>query len=430
MVCCSDFAGQVRGKGFPLVDLEQRRARGVGWVPTNIQITAFNSIADTPFGSLGDLLLVPDPQAEVKVDFGAGAAGEHFFLGDILHTDGRPWECCLRHCLKAALDSLKQETGLSLLSAFELEFQFLDEAADYGHGFGLDGLREKKAFGESFLGALRQAGVEPDSFLREWAPAQYEVTMHPQVGIAAADHAVITREMARATARIFGEPITFTPIRDPAGGGNGVHIHMSFLDDAGRPATHDPEGPGGLGKVASHFVAGILHHLPSIVAFTAPSAISYERLTPHRWSAPFNNLGYRDREAAVRICPVVELPGSDVAKQFNFEFRAGDSAASPYLQQAALVLAGLDGIRRKMAPPPPSSEDLSLLDPAALEARGYRRLPRSLEEALALLEGDAAVRSWFAESLVDVYLRHKRGELAFLDDLAPEEVYRAYEKVY
>lgn len=131
MVCCSDFAGQVRGKGFPLVDLEKRRARGVGWVPTNIQITAFNSIADTPFGSLGDLLLVPDPQAEVKVDFGEGAAGEHFFLGDILHTDGRPWECCLRHCLKAALDALKEETGLSLLSAFELEFQFLDEAADY-----------------------------------------------------------------------------------------------------------------------------------------------------------------------------------------------------------------------------------------------------------------------------------------------------------
>jgi len=265
--------------------------------------------ADSPFGALGDLLLVPDADAEVRVDFGDGSSTEHFFLGDIRYTDGTPWECCLRGILKDALAALKEETNLDPYSAFELEFQFLNRDVDYGPGFGLPGFREKKAFGETYVAALRAAGVEPDSFLKEWGEQQYEATMHPQVGLRAADHAVIMREMARATAQRMADPITFAPVRAPDAVGNGVHIHMSFLDDKGEPATYDPSGPGGLSKVARHFIAGILRHLATIVAFTAPSAISYARLTPHRWSAAYNNLGYRDREASVRICPVAEVGG-------------------------------------------------------------------------------------------------------------------------
>lgn len=430
MVCAPDISGQVRGKSFPLADLETRARRGIGWVPTNVQITTFNSIADSPYGSLGDLLMVPDLETEVRVDFGDGSPQEHFFLGRIQTTEGEPWECCLRGRLLEALEGLRAATGLKLKSAFELELQFLDEAPGYGPGFSLGGLRHKKLFGEVFLAALRQAGVEPDSFLREWGDRQYEVTMHPQLGIAAADHALLIRELARATAERLGDPVTFTPIRDVNGAGNGVHIHMSLVDGEGRPATHDPEGPGGLSKVAGQFVAGILHHLPAITALLAPSVISYARLTPHRWSAAFNNLGLRDREASLRICPVADLPGLDVARQYNVEFRAADSAASPHLQLAALVFAGLDGIRREMEPPAPTEEDLSLLSPAELSARGFLRLPESLPDALALLEGSEAVRSWFGEAFVDVYLKHKRGEIEFLEGKPMEEVCRLYEQVY
>ncbi len=430
MVCASDISGQVRGKAFPLADLEKRSGRGIGWVPTNVQITTFNTIAETPFGSFGDLLMVHDPATEVRVDFGDGSPDEHFFLGTIRYTDGAPWECCLRGRSIEALDALRAETGLELFSAFELEFQFLDDAPDYGPGFSLTGLRAKKLFGEVYLAALRQAGVAPDSFLREWADRQYEVTVHPQLGVTAADHAVVVRELARATAHRLNDRLTFTPIRDVEGAGNGVHIHMSFVDQAGNPATHDADRPGGLSEIAGRFVAGILHHLPAIIALIAPSVISYSRLTPHRWSSAFNNLGYRDREAAVRICPVVELPGMDVAKQFNFEFRAGDSAASPHLQLAALVFAGLDGIRNKMAPPDPTEDDLSLLSAAELKQRGIVGLPASLPEALELMEKSAAVRSWFGDLFLDVYIKHKRGEMAFLEGRTVEEMCRLYEQVY
>ena len=260
MVCCSDLSGHVKGKAFPASDLDKRRSRGIGWVPTNAQITAFNSIAASPFGALGDLLLIPDANAEVVVDFDDGSPIEHFFMGDICYTDGKPWECCLRSILKQALSDFKVETGLDIQSAFEVEFQFLDSSVNYGPGFGLIGFREKKAFGEAYVAAMRSAGVAPDSFLKEWGEQQYEATMHPQVGVTAADHAVYMREMARATSQRMSDPITFTPGRGADAVANGVHIHMSFLDADGRPATYDPEGPGGLNKVARQFIAGILQH--------------------------------------------------------------------------------------------------------------------------------------------------------------------------
>ena len=132
----------------------------------------------------------------------------------------------------------------------------------------------------------------------------------------------------------------------------------------------------------------------------------------------------------MRICPVVELPGMDVAKQFNFEFRAGDSAASPHLQLAALVFAGLDGIRNKMEPPDPTEDDLSLLSAAELKQRGIVGLPASLPEALDLMEKSDAVRSWFGDLFLDVYIKHKRGEMAFLEGKTIDEMCRLYEQVY
>jgi len=430
MICTSDMSGQVRGKAFPAKDMEKRLKRGIGWVPTNTQITTFDTIAESPFGALGDLLMVPDPDTEVKIDYGDGKGSEHFFIGNINYTNGQPWECCLRNHLLSALDALKSEAGLILQSAFEVEFQFVDESVDFGAGFSLSGLREKKEFGETYMAALRQAGVEPDSFLREWGAGQYEVTMHPQKGVTAADHALLLKEVAKSVAWHMGESITFTPLRGSDHAGNGVHIHMSFLDEKNNPATYDPNGPGGLSVKAAQFVAGILHHLPSITAMLAPSLISYQRLTPHRWSAAYTNLGFRDREASVRICPVAEYPGMDIAKQFNFEVRACDSAASSYLQLAALVFAGLDGIKHKMKVQEPTEEDLSVLEEQHLNERGIYRLPESLSKALELFERSESVRSWFGDLFVDVYVLHKRGEIEALEEKSSEEIYEVYEKAY
>ena len=149
VACCSDLAGKVRGKAFPASQFDKRLRRGVGWTPTNVQITCFDVIAESPFGSLGDLVLIPDPAARVRVDFGDGSPPEHFALGDILHTDGRPWEFCTRSILKAALERLEKVAGLTLVGAFEHEFQFRDRPRPIGDAYTLAGFRAERRLAET-----------------------------------------------------------------------------------------------------------------------------------------------------------------------------------------------------------------------------------------------------------------------------------------
>ena len=416
MVCTCEIAGRVRGKGFPAKDLPERLGKGVGWVPTNTMISCFGPIGDTPFGATGDLVLVPDAETEVRVRFDDDSAPEHFFLGDIRETDGRPWACCPRDFLRRALAALEEAAGYRLLAAFEQEFVYTGVEDLPGAPYSLDAYRRQGVFGEVFTAALRQAGVVPDSFLPEYGARQYEVTCQPSLGLGAADDAVVTREMARTTAARLGARAIFSPILDPKGVGNGVHVHMSFQDTNGRPAMHEPAAPYGLSRSARAFMAGVLKHLPAICAVTAPSTVSYIRLTPNRWAPTYAYIADRDREASLRICPVLTLPGSsDPARQFNVEFRPADAAASPYLALGAIVHAGVDGLRQKLDLPPP--RDIARMNETEREAAGIRHLPRSLAEALDRLEATPEAKDWFGPVYLEAYLRHKRAEIRMLDGL-------------
>jgi glutamine synthetase len=428
MACCSDIAGQVRGKAFPARDFEKRCVAGIGWCPTNIQITAFDQIAESPFGALGDVLLKPDASTRIDVDFGPDDPGDHFVLCDITHTDGRPWDCCLRTALTDTLATLEAEAGLRLIAAFEHEFHFSGDAGEAGGAYALRSMRRGAALGERLLAALDQAGIEVALFHPEYGAAQYEISVAPRPGLVAADQAVVLRELTRSVGERLGQRITFAPVVAGMGVGNGVHVHMSLIDGGGEPVMYAEGGPGGLSKVGGSFVAGIVRHLPALVALTAASTVSYQRLVPHRWSAAFNNLGLRDREAALRICPVRE--DDDVARAYNVEYRAADAAASPYLLFAALVRAGVQGLRESLPPPEPTEEDLALCTEAELEARGLRRLPTSLVQALAELEADEVASSWWPPRLLDVYRKHKRGEIALLEGLSEEDQARRYALVY
>jgi glutamine synthetase len=204
MFCYCDIAGQVRGKGFPASQLPKRLRTGIGWTPTNIMLTAFGPIADSRWGPFGDLQLMPDPATEVDIDFGETHPREHFFLGDVLHTDGQPWDCCPRTFLKGALDALEQRAGLRLLSAFEQEFYYEGAEDRLGSAYNLDAMRRHGTFGELLISALQKAGVEPECYLPEYGPRQYEVTYAPAIGVPSADRAVIVRELAKAVARVCG----------------------------------------------------------------------------------------------------------------------------------------------------------------------------------------------------------------------------------
>ncbi|RVT81556.1 glutamine synthetase [Rhodobacteraceae bacterium CCMM004] len=424
MAGISDTAGMLRGKGFPLADLDKRRRNGVGWTPTNVAITCFDGIAPSPFGSLGDVVLWPDPERLAEVPL-VHAPPLRLSLGEVRHDDGTPWACCLRGHLRRALEDFHAATGLTIRASFEHEFQLVGHNG--GPAFSVEGFHGAQAFGEALVAALVAAGCVPDSFLREFGPGQFEVTLAPKAALEAADDAILLRAIVRAVARDHELTATFAPILDAGSVGNGVHIHLSFWD-GDRPATHDPDGPAELAAVPGAALAGILRHMPALTALTAPSAVSFVRLTPHRWSAAFANLAVRDREAGLRVCPTTARDAAGRARQFNVEYRAADAAASPWLALSGLVLAALGGVRDGLATPHPTEGDLSEWSDDALAARGIARLPGSLDAALDLLEADAGLAAAYPDGFLPVYLAHKRfeiGETAELDDPARMARYAA-----
>lgn len=431
MLCTSDLSGQVRGKGFPARNLDARLNKGVGWTPTNSMITAHGPIAPSPWGPFGDLVLLPDPETRVRVDFGPDHAAEHFVMGDIRHLDGTPWAVCPRGFLKRVIAALEARHGLKVEAAFEHEFVYEAMEERPNASYALDAFRRQDLFAETCLGAMKEAGLALDTFMPEYGPKQYEVTVGPATGVRAADHAVAVREIARAVACRTGSRASFTPILRPDAVGNGVHVHFSLVDAlSGKPVNYDADHPHGMSATAGSFVAGVLAGMPAITAVTAAASISYLRLTPNRWSAAYNNLGFRDREAGVRICPVFETTGVDVAKQYHFEYRAADAAASPYLVLGAILAAGLHGLDHGMAIPSVCEGPPQNLTDAERDALGVVRLPQSLSEALDLFEADTDLTDSFGAELKAAYLAHKRFEAQMMEKLSSEEQCEKYRAAY
>ncbi len=430
MLCICDYAGQVRGKGFPASELAERLRTGIGLAPTNLMINAFGEIGDSPWGPRGELLMLPDPTTEVMVDFAGARPPERFLLADLTELDGTPWACCPRGWLARGLEALAREFGLIVKAAFEHEFHYSGAEVRLGDSYLLDAMRLQGGFAQNLLPALRSNGIIPDTFLPEYGPQQFEVTCKPALGLAAADDAIRLREITRAVARFHGHKATFSPVMAAGAVGNGVHVHFSLQDRDGTPVSYDATAAHGIGEAAGHFVEGILSEMPALVAFTAPSLVSYERLKPHRWSATYNNLGDRDREAGIRLCPLTRLPGSDPAASFNVEYRAADAAANPYMVLGALVWAGLKGLRDKRRLREPTARDPDEMNIAEREALGLVHLPRSLSDALLLLEQNETMGQAMGAEFRAAYLLHKRSEIEFLKDYSPDAQIARYADAY
>lgn len=429
-ILTTDLVAITRGRSFLPEALDGHLARGVGWVPANLALTPFDVIAeDNPWGSEGDLRLLPDPATRMRVE-GLGPTPPHTYLADIVGLDGRPWECCPRRLLVQTVAALEREAGLVPVVTFEQEFQVLGAGWPQAPAFSFAAQRRADPFGPRLMAVLKEAGLEPEMFLPEYGTDQFEVTCRPTSALAAADRAVMLRLLTREVAARQGWRASFAPKTAPAGVGNGVHIHLSFRDHSGQPATYDPARPGGLSEAAGRFAAGVVRHLPAILALTASSPVSYLRLVPHHWSAAYACLGLRNREAALRICPILSMPGADPAKQANLEFRATDATANPYLALAAILCAGLEGLRAGLDQPSLVNTDPSALGEEERASLGAHRLPADLPAALAAFRADRVVASWLPATLRDCFLAVKEKELALTADLPAEELCRRYAAIY
>lgn len=428
----TDYAAITRGRSLPRRDYEKAKGdKTCGWVPANMSLTPFDLIADpNPWGSAGDLRLLPDPKARFRTHPRGATTALDFVMSDIVELDGKPWSCCPRTFLRKALADFEKETGCRLIASFEQEFQIRNAGWSSEPAFALSALRHADPFGPELVGALDEAGCEPENFIAEYGRDQFEITTAPAPGLLAADRCVAIREITREVARLKGWRASFAPKTAVAGVGNGVHVHLSFLTRQGKPAAFDAKAPGRVSALAGAFAAGIIRHLPALVALTAPSPISYLRLQPHHWSSAYTWFGERDRESSLRICPTVSIGGKDPARQFNLEYRAADATACPHLVLGAVIRAGLEGIRGKLGTPPIFSGDPETLSNAEKERLGIKRLPRSLSAALDALKADETVSGWFSTVAMETYHGMKRMEMKLVDGIEGDALCQRYAEIY
>ncbi len=234
---------------------------------------------------------------------------------------------------------------------------------------------------------------------------QSEINYRFNTLLAAADDLMLFKYIVKNTALTAGKSATFMPKPLYGENGSGLHCHQS-LWSGGKPLFYDEDGYAGLSELARHYVGGILHHAPSLLAFTNPSVNSYRRLVPG-YEAPVNLVySSRNRSACIRIPITGTSPGAK-----RIEFRCPDPSGNPYLSFSAQLMAGLDGIRRQIEPPEPIDLDLFHL-PAHLE-RDTAQVPASLEEVLAHLEEDHEYLlegGVFTPDLIDTWIELKRVE--------------------
>jgi len=225
-----------------------------------------------------------------------------------------------------------------------------------------------------------------------------------------ADTLMLHKYVVKNVARVAGKSATFLPKPIFEENGSGMHVHQSLWKD-GSTLMFDAEGYALLSDLALSYVAGVLEHARALMAFCAPTANSYRRLVPG-YEAPVNLVhSQRNRSAAVRVPMYLASP-----KAKRIEFRPPDPLTNPYLGFSALLMAGLDGIKRGLKPGKPVDTDLFDLSDEELAAIDH--VPGSLGEAMDalaadhgfLLEGEV-----FTADLIEEWISYKRSEAKELD---------------
>ncbi len=371
------------------------------------------------FTGFPDVVVVPDP-GTFRVLPWADRTG--WMLCDVYFGNGQPVPLDGRGLLRRTLASLGQ-AGYGFLAGIEVEYYILNrvpaELTPEKAGFtpdpppvsvferGYQFLSEVRLDSMSdTLEALRDAldaiGLPPRSMEDEWGPGQLEFSFAPIAGLDAADAAVLFRSAVKQVCQRRGLLATFMcrPAL-PNFFSSGWHLHQSLLSrPVGSNAFASHDAP--LSELGRHYVAGLLEHAVPMTVFCVPTVNGYKRFRPYSFAPDRVCWAVENRGALVRV------QGSPGDLSSHVEMRLGEPAANPYFYLASNIAAGLDGIRRRLEPPPPVSAD-----PYAVEAPA---LPMSLAQAVDALDADGFYRETFGGSLVDYLVMMKRAEIGRYED--------------
>jgi len=409
-----DTSGIIRGKSVHIDKLIERTRGGIG---LTVAMPAMNMLDQLQpvegLGPVGEIRLVPDIDSYTRLPYAPHSAA---MMANMVTLDREPWGACARNFLERMIERARQ-AGVVIEAAFEPEWTLAVRKedgscvpADQSLCFSTVGWESSVEVIDDIVAALEAQGMPVEQFYPELGHGQQELTIRHAVALRAADNHVRYRDTVRAVARKHGFVASLAPKPFADQAGNGCHIHLSVWDPTKARNLMAVDGkPNVLSEFGRWWIAGVLKHLPGLVALTAPSCNSYRRLQPHMWSSAFGCWGFDNREAAVRIASVL---WDETKPSLNMELKPSDNSNNPYLALGALMAAGLDGIDKKLDPGEPVAVDPGTLSEDERTRRGIRRLPKTLAEALEALERDEVLMSALGDLLGRTFLTVKRSEAA------------------
>ncbi|MCS7060212.1 MAG: glutamine synthetase family protein [Anaerolineae bacterium] len=371
--------------------------------------------------------LTPAGEAHMRADWRTFtvlpyAPGHARVLTDIYGGD-QPWAHCPRSFLRRMI-ARAAEHGLQVFAAFENEFSLLRPSEHGPQPFDTTVFCQTSALDQAapiinaITEALEAQGLQVEMTYPESGPGQFELPVRYADALRAADNQIIFRETVKAVARQHGTLASFVPKIYPDKAGNGAHLHFS-LQRNGHSIVVEPGRLHQLTAEMRAFMAGVLHHLPALMALTTPSVNSFKRIRPRFWSGAYTCWGIGNREAALRA------PQPSAGRPItNIELKTSDATANPYLSLGAVIAAGMDGIAKDIPLGEPVTGDPADLSDEERAVRGIRQLPTSLGEAIAALEGDEVLLDALGNELARSYLAVRRTEWEAMKNLAHEEEVR------
>lgn len=415
-----DQHGVLRGKTIVASELEGTLRNGCSFVSSLLaKDTSCRSVFPvfTPGAGLGmpqlqgaaDILMIPDPSS-LKVLPWAPHSG--WMLCDLYFTNGDPVPFSTRQIYRQVLRRLNDK-GFEYVAGLEVEFHIFKlenprlapgdagqpgappEVSLITKGYQL--LAEQLYDQYDGILEILRANIEAlDLPLRslevELGPSQCELTLRPGVGLEPADTMILLRSAVKQVCRRHGYHATFMcrpQIQHICSSGWHLHQSLRHRDTRENAFAPDAHAMAPLSPLGLNYVGGLLAHAAASVAFATPTINGYRRYKPFTLAPDRVGWGLDNRGAMIRVVSAPGNPGS-----YRIENRIGEPAANPYLYMASQILAGLDGIEKRLDPGSAADAPYDALAPT---------LPRSLEEALSALSGNECYRSGFGKSFVEDY---------------------------
>jgi len=357
-----------------------------------------------------DFTMMPDLSTFAIVPWQANTAS---VICDFVETDGSPVVISPRQVLRNVLDRAER-LGYGVRVGYELEFYMFRETPDTVRAkdfvnldpatpgistYSLFRLSSVAPVIDDMVQHMSDYGIKLEAANTEYGPGQFEINMHHDTAMSAADHVVMYKEGVRQIGALHGLSATFmAKYRDDWAGSSG-HIHQSLWAADGSNAFSDKANPGTMSALAGQYAAGQLATMPAVTALLCPTINSYKRKVPGTWAPNTATLGVDNRTTSLRM-----VPGSP--KACRIENRLAGADANPYLAIAAGIAGGLHGIEQGLTPPPPITGNAYELGPDQVVT-----LPHTLDEAVDLLQESKVVRELLGDVFVDHYVATRRWEL-------------------